>query len=100
MSDNMNKEPEEQRETCSQFKRRRLQFDTHVEDSPFCDEDLTSVFLKSNVSVAYLSIMTKPCSYFNLLVVYWEVNGLRCSASLSHQPSTFNPLNLNSRPPS
>ncbi|KAJ6729067.1 INDUCED TRANSCRIPT PROTEIN putative-RELATED [Salix viminalis] len=45
---NMNKEPEEQRETCSQFKRRRLQFDTHVEDSPFCDEDLTSVFLKSN----------------------------------------------------
>uniref|UniRef100_A0A6N2N0X2 Protein XRI1 n=1 Tax=Salix viminalis TaxID=40686 RepID=A0A6N2N0X2_SALVM len=46
---NMNKEPEEQRETCSQFKRRRLQFDTHVEDSPFCDEDLTSVFLKSNI---------------------------------------------------
>ncbi|KAF9688399.1 hypothetical protein SADUNF_Sadunf02G0193300 [Salix dunnii] len=46
--DNMNKEPEEHREPCLQFKRRRLQFDTHVEDSPFCDEDLTSVFLKSN----------------------------------------------------
>lgn len=46
--DNMNKEPEERRETCFQFKRRRLQFDTHLADSPFCDEDLTSVFLKSN----------------------------------------------------
>lgn len=75
MSDNMNKEPEERRETCFQFKRRRLQFDTHLADSPFCDEDLTSVFLKSNVSVAYLSIMTKACSYFNLVVVHLEING-------------------------
>ncbi|KAJ6401660.1 hypothetical protein OIU84_016958 [Salix udensis] len=45
---NMNKEPEEWRGTCSQFKRRRLQFDTQFEDSPFCEEEITPVFLKSN----------------------------------------------------
>ncbi|KAJ6973854.1 protein XRI1-like isoform X2 [Populus alba x Populus x berolinensis] len=27
---------------------RRLQFDTQLEDSPFCDEEITPVFLKSN----------------------------------------------------
>lgn len=52
---NMNKEPEEWRGTCSQFKRRRLQFDTQFEDSPFCEEEITPVFLKSNVCAAYLS---------------------------------------------
>ncbi|KAJ6343103.1 hypothetical protein OIU76_004942 [Salix suchowensis] len=45
---NMNKEPEEWRGTCLQFKRRRLQFDTQFEDSPFCEEEITPVFLKSN----------------------------------------------------
>ncbi|KAJ6680777.1 INDUCED TRANSCRIPT PROTEIN putative-RELATED, partial [Salix purpurea] len=41
ISANMNKEPEEWRGTCSQFKRRRLQFDTQFEDSPFCEEEIT-----------------------------------------------------------
>jgi hypothetical protein len=31
-----------------------LQFDTQLEDSPFCDKEITPIFLKSNVSAAYL----------------------------------------------
>ncbi|XP_034902003.1 protein XRI1 isoform X2 [Populus alba] len=45
---NMNKEHEEWRGAHLQLKRRRLQFDTQLEDSPFCDEEITPVFLKSN----------------------------------------------------
>ncbi|XP_011011914.1 PREDICTED: protein XRI1-like isoform X2 [Populus euphratica] len=45
---NVNKEHEEWRGTCLQLKRRRLQFDTQLEDSPLCDEEITPIFLKSN----------------------------------------------------
>ncbi|KAJ6880981.1 protein XRI1-like isoform X4 [Populus alba x Populus x berolinensis] len=45
---NMNKEHEEWRGARLQLKRHRLQFDTQLEDSPFCDEEITPVFLKSN----------------------------------------------------
>lgn len=55
VSDNRNKEPEEQRESFSQVKRRRmLQFDTEAMDSSLSSEDLSSTFLKSNVCAAYL----------------------------------------------
>ncbi|OAY34771.1 protein XRI1 isoform X2 [Manihot esculenta] len=47
-SDTMQKEPEEYKETSSQLKRRRmLQFDTQVIDSPFCNEEMSSVFLSN-----------------------------------------------------
>ncbi|OAY32800.1 protein XRI1 isoform X2 [Manihot esculenta] len=47
-SDNMQKEPEERKETFSQLKRRRmLQFDTQAVDSPFCNEEMLSVFLSN-----------------------------------------------------
>lgn len=53
VSDNMQKEPEERKETFSQLKRRRmLQFDTQAVDSPFCNEEMLSVFL-SNVNDRY-----------------------------------------------
>lgn len=53
ISDTMQKEPEEYKETSSQLKRRRmLQFDTQVIDSPFCNEEMSSVFL-SNVNARY-----------------------------------------------
>ncbi|KAI9382849.1 hypothetical protein POPTR_014G190000v4 [Populus trichocarpa] len=45
---NMNKEHEEWRRTCLQLKKCRLQFDTQLEDSPFCDKEITPIFLKSN----------------------------------------------------
>ncbi|XP_020539089.1 protein XRI1 isoform X2 [Jatropha curcas] len=48
-SDSMDKEPAEKRDSFSQLKRRRmLQFDTQPGDSPFCNEDISSVFLQSN----------------------------------------------------
>ncbi|KAK9282483.1 hypothetical protein L1049_005401 [Liquidambar formosana] len=48
ISDNMIKEPEECRETSSQVKRRRmLQFNNQVIDPPFCNEEMSSAFLKS-----------------------------------------------------
>ena len=51
----MNKEPEVIRETSSQLKRRRmLQFDSQVVDSAFCNEDISTVFLKSNVRGEYI----------------------------------------------
>ncbi|KAJ9169759.1 hypothetical protein P3X46_017915 [Hevea brasiliensis] len=47
-NDNMQKEPEEQKETSSQLKRRRmLQFDTQAVDSPFCNEEMPSLFLSN-----------------------------------------------------
>ncbi|XP_004290201.1 PREDICTED: protein XRI1 [Fragaria vesca subsp. vesca] len=50
--DNRNKEPEEQRESFSQVKRRRmLQFDTEAMDSSLSSEDLSSAFLKSNEGI-------------------------------------------------
>ncbi|XP_050364716.1 protein XRI1 isoform X2 [Argentina anserina] len=52
VSDNRNKEPEEQKESFSQVKRRRmLQFDTEAMDSSLSSEDLSSSFLKSNEGV-------------------------------------------------
>lgn len=52
VSDNRNKEPEEQKESYSQVKRRRmLQFDTEAMDSSLSSEDLSSSFLKSNERV-------------------------------------------------
>ncbi|KAJ8899342.1 hypothetical protein K2173_018316 [Erythroxylum novogranatense] len=48
-NDNMNKEPEERRETSSQLKRRRmLHFDTQETDSILCNEEMKSAFFKSN----------------------------------------------------
>ncbi|XP_028097459.1 protein XRI1-like isoform X3 [Camellia sinensis] len=45
---NMNKELQHCRETSAQVKRRRmLQFDNEILDSPLCNEDISSVFLKS-----------------------------------------------------
>ncbi|KAH7864798.1 hypothetical protein Vadar_034014 [Vaccinium darrowii] len=45
---NMNKELQHCREPSSQGKRRRmLQFDNEVSGSPFCNEEISSVFLKS-----------------------------------------------------
>ncbi|XP_059433478.1 protein XRI1 isoform X1 [Corylus avellana] len=48
-SENMNKEPEECRETSSQVKRRRmLQFNNHPLDPSLSSEERSSAFLKSN----------------------------------------------------
>ncbi|CAL1412034.1 unnamed protein product [Linum trigynum] len=50
--DSMNKELQECRETSSQLKRRRmLQYDTELLASPYCDEEMSSAFLKSNERV-------------------------------------------------
>lgn len=47
----MNKEPDERRETSAQSKRRRmLQFDSQVVDSTMFNEEMSTAFLKSNVS--------------------------------------------------
>lgn len=51
ISDNMNKEPEERRDTSSQVKRRRmLDFKPQAVDSSLYGEEMSSAFLKSNVS--------------------------------------------------
>ncbi|KAK2998255.1 hypothetical protein RJ639_024360, partial [Escallonia herrerae] len=47
-SEHTNKDPGLFRETSSQVKRRRmLQFDTEILDAPFCNEEMSSPFLKS-----------------------------------------------------
>lgn len=65
VSDNRSKEPEEQKESYSQVKRRRmLQFDTEAMDSSLSSEDLSSSFLKSNVCAGYLFSCMNFLSYY------------------------------------
>ena len=65
VSDNRNKEPEEQRESFSQVKRRRmLQFDTEAMDSSLSNEDLSSSFLKSNVCAGFLCYCMNSMLYY------------------------------------
>lgn len=56
VSDNMSKGTEECRESFSQMKRRRmLQFPNKDMDSSLCSEEMSSAFLKSNVSFSLFS---------------------------------------------
>ena len=64
----MNKELEHCGMMSSQLKgRRMLQFDNEVLDTPLCSEDISSVFLKSEVGVSFLF----PCGSCYINVVTW-----------------------------
>lgn len=74
----MNKETEPYRETCSQAKRRRmLQFDNEVLDvdiMPLCDEDFSSIYLKSKVSWTCSLQVIRGCG-FKPFIYKWVVLG-------------------------
>ncbi|KAM7272104.1 hypothetical protein ACFE04_031318 [Oxalis oulophora] len=76
-NDNMNKEPPDRRETGSQTKRRRtLHFGDQVADSTLCNEDMSSVLLKSNERDDSVEEATQWPIGFSEAVSLWGSEGL------------------------